>query len=143
MTILGWVQIALYCVLIAALVRPLGGYMTRVFAGERTFLSPVLAPVERGFYRLAGIDPRSEQHWLTYATAMLVFNAAGLVLLYALQRLQADLPLNPQSMAAVPVDLALNTATSWYPILPPTCTAPAANRPPSPKPTLRHVRTRA
>ena len=100
MTVLGWVQIALYCALIAALVRPLGGYMTRVFAGERTFLSPVLAPVERGFYRLAGIDPKAEQHWLTYAVAMLIFSFAGVASLYALQRLQAFLPLNPQGMAA-------------------------------------------
>ena len=87
--------------------------MTRVFAGERTFLSPVLAPVERGLYRLAGIDPKVEQHWRTYAVAMLLFNLAGLLLLYALQRLQAVLPLNPQGMAAVAPDLAFNTAVSF------------------------------
>ena len=65
MTINGWIQIALFCAVVLALARPLGGYMTRVFTGERTFLSPVLAPVERGLYRVAGIDARQEQHWLT------------------------------------------------------------------------------
>ena len=78
MTFLGWAQIALFCLIIVGLTRPLGGYMTRLFAGERTFLSPVLGPVERGFYRAAGIDERSEQHWVTYGLAMLAFNAPGL-----------------------------------------------------------------
>ena len=64
MTFDGWIQIALFCVVVTLLVKPLGGYMTRVFAGERTFLSPVLGPVERGFYRLSGVDERAEQHWL-------------------------------------------------------------------------------
>jgi K+-transporting ATPase ATPase A chain len=113
MTILGWVQIVLYIALILLVARPVGGYLTRVVTGERTLLSPVLAPVERVLYRAAGVDPRAEQHWLTYALAMLVFNLAGLLLLYALQRLQGQLPLNPQGMPAVPVDLALNTATSF------------------------------
>ena len=113
MTILGWLQIALYIVLILALTRPLGGFITRVVSSERTALSIVLAPVERVLYRAAGVDPRIEQHWLTYAISMLLFNLAGLVVLYALMRLQTDLPLNPQSMAAVPPDLALNTATSF------------------------------
>src|SRR5512147_1585564 len=113
MTILGWIQILLYCAIIVALVRPLGGYMTRVFAGDRTLLSPLLAPVERGLYRLAGVKPEVEQHWLTYAVAMLLFNLAGLILLYALQRLQGVLPLNPQGMAAVAPDLAFNTAVSF------------------------------
>jgi K+-transporting ATPase ATPase A chain len=113
MTILGWIQILLYCAIIVALVRPLGGYMTRVFAGERTLLSPLLAPVERGLYRLAGVNPKIEQHWLTYAVAMLLFNFAGLVLLYALQRVQGALPLNPESMPAVAPDLAFNTAASF------------------------------
>jgi potassium-transporting ATPase potassium-binding subunit len=113
MTTLGWIQILLYCAVIVALVRPLGGYMTRVFAGNRTLLSPLLAPVERGLYRLAGINPTVEQHWLTYAVAMLLFNLAGLILLYALQRLQGALPLNPESMAAIAPDLAFNTAASF------------------------------
>ena len=113
MTVNGWIQIALFCAVVLALVRPLGGYMARVFSGERTLLSPVLEPVERGLYRLAGIDRTHEQHWLAYATAMLVFHAAGFVLLYALLRLQAVLPLNPDGQGAVAPDLAFNTAASF------------------------------
>lgn len=106
-------QIALFCAVILALTRPLGGFMTRLFAGERTFLSPVLGPVETGFYRLAGVDARSGQHWLSYATAMLIFNAAGALLLYALQRGQGALPLNPQGLPGVGPELAFNTAISF------------------------------
>jgi potassium-transporting ATPase potassium-binding subunit len=113
MTLNGWMQIALYCAVVLVLVKPLGAYMTRVFNGERTFLSPVLAPVERGLYRAAGIDTRQEQTWLGYAGAMILFNAAGFVLLYALLRLQAVLPLNPADQGAVAPDLAFNTATSF------------------------------
>ncbi len=113
MTLLGWAQIALYCLIIVALTRPLGGYLTRLFTGERTFLSPVLGPVERGFYRAAGVDERSEQHWVTYGLAMLAFNAAGFFLLYALQRLQGVLPLNPQGMAGTSPHLSFNTAVSF------------------------------
>ncbi len=113
MTLVGWTQIVLYVALILAFARPMGGFITQVVSGERTFLSPALAPVERLLYRSAGIDDRVEQHWLTYALAMLLFNLAGLVVLYGLMRLQADLPFNPQDMAAVPPDLALNTATSF------------------------------
>jgi Mn-containing catalase len=76
MTFTGWAQIALYCLIIVALVRPLGGYMTRLFAGDRMFLTPVLGPIERGLYRAAGVDERGEQHWATYALAMLAFNLA-------------------------------------------------------------------
>ena len=113
MTLIGWAQIILYVAVILALTRPLGGFLTRVVTGERTALSPLLVPVERLLYRAAGVDPRIEQHWLSYAIAMLVFNAAGVVILYALMRLQANLPLNPQGFAGVPPDLALNTATSF------------------------------
>jgi len=113
MTVNGWIQIAIFCAVVIALVKPFGGYMTRVMAGERTFLSPVLRPVERLLYAGAGIDERQEQHWLTYTVAMLVFNAAGFVLLFALQRLQAVLPLNPMQMAAVSPDSAFNTAVSF------------------------------
>ena len=88
MTINGWIQILIYCALVTALVKPLGWYMTRVFNGERTFLSPVLRPVERGALLARGVDEKREQHWTTYAIAMLLFNAAGFLLLYALQRLQ-------------------------------------------------------
>ncbi|MFL7905812.1 potassium-transporting ATPase subunit KdpA [Azospirillum argentinense] len=113
MTVSGWIHILLFAALVAAVARPLGGYMTRLFNGERTLLSPLLGPIERGFYRLAGVDAKAEQHWVTYAVAMLLFNVAGLLLLYAMQRLQGILPLNPTGMAAVPADLAFNTAASF------------------------------
>jgi K+-transporting ATPase ATPase A chain len=113
MTINGWLQIAIYFAVLTALVVPLGRYMARVFEGERTFLSPVLRPVEVAFYRISGIDERREQHWITYAVAMLLFNAAGFVLLYALLRLQSFLPFNPAEMSEVAPDLAFNTAVSF------------------------------
>src|SRR6201747_1248963 len=113
MTVNGWLQVVLYCVLIMLLTKPLGGYMTRVFAGDRTPLSPVLRPLEKALYRLSGIDDRQEQHWVTYAVAMLAFSFAGSVVLYALQRLQAILPLNPQHLDAVSPDLAFNTSVSF------------------------------
>lgn len=113
MTLNGWIQIALFCAIILALTPLLGGYMTRVFSGERTFLSPVLRPVEGALYALAGVNPRREQTWLGYTLAMLVFHVAGFLILYAVLRLQALLPLNPQEMAAVPPDLSLNTAISF------------------------------
>jgi potassium-transporting ATPase potassium-binding subunit len=113
MTTSGWVQIALYCVIIVLIARPFGGYMTRVFSGERSFLSPVLGPVERGIYRLCGVDEKQEQHWVTYAVAMLFFGLAGFVVLYALQRLQGVLPFNPQGQTAVEESLAFNTSVSF------------------------------
>ncbi|HYF89025.1 potassium-transporting ATPase subunit KdpA [Azospirillum sp.] len=113
MTVNGWIQILVFLALVVVVTRPLGGFMTRVFTGERTLLSPIVGPVERGLYRLAGVDERTEQHWVTYAVSMLLFSAAGMLLLYVLQRLQAVLPLNPQGMAAVPADLAFNTAASF------------------------------
>ncbi|MGR7994857.1 potassium-transporting ATPase subunit KdpA [Xanthobacter sp. ZOL 2024] len=113
MTVNGWLQILLFCAIIVALVRPLGGYMTRVFSGERTVLAPVLGPLERGLYRLAGTAPGEEQHWTAYAVGLLVFNLAGVVALFALQRLQGMAPFNPMAMADVPPDLAFNTAVSF------------------------------
>ncbi|MET7242960.1 potassium-transporting ATPase subunit KdpA [Methylobacterium sp. EM32] len=113
MTLSGWLQIALFCAIVLALVKPLGLYMTRVFTGARTPLSPLLRPVERGLYRLAGIDEAHEQHWLAYAGAMLVFHAAGFVLLYGILRLQGLLPFNPADQGAVAPDLAFNTAVSF------------------------------
>jgi K+-transporting ATPase ATPase A chain len=113
MTIDGWIQIALFGVVIVLLVKPLGGYMTRVFAGERTVLSPVLGPVERGFYRLSGVDEHAEQNWLTYAVSMLLFSLAGFLSLYALMRFQALLPFNPAGQSAVEESLAFNTAMSF------------------------------
>jgi potassium-transporting ATPase potassium-binding subunit len=113
MTFNGWLQIALFCAIVVALVKPLGLYMTRVFAGERTFLSPILRPIERGLYVVAGVDETREQHWLTYAVAVLFFNAAGFLLLYALQRFQGVLPLNPMGFGAVTPDSSFNTAVSF------------------------------
>jgi K+-transporting ATPase ATPase A chain len=113
MTLNGWIQIAIFCVLVVALVKPLGWYMTRVFEGERTFLSPVLRPFERLLYAGAGVNERQEQHWLTYAVAMLLFNAAGFILLFALQRLQARLPLNPMEFGPITPDSSFNTAVSF------------------------------
>jgi len=113
MTINGWIQIVFYCAIVIALVKPLGWYMTRVFNGERTFLWPVMQPVEGALYRVAGVDPAREQHWLTYTLAMLFFHLGGFVILYAVMRLQAVLPFNPAGQPAVPADLSFNTATSF------------------------------
>jgi len=113
MTTIGWIQIALFCAIVVALTPLLGGYMTRVFNGERTLLSPVLQPVERLLYRSSGIDETQEQHWLTYTVAMLLFHVVGFVFLYALIRLQTVLPLNPADQSAVAPDLAFNTAVSF------------------------------
>ena len=113
MTVNGWVQIALFSVIVILITRPLGGYMTRVFAGERTFLSPVLRPVERAIYWCCGVDEKEEQHWLTYALAVLFFSIVGFLSLYALQRLQWYLPFNPQTQTGVEQGLAFNTAVSF------------------------------
>jgi K+-transporting ATPase ATPase A chain len=113
MTLIGWIQIALFCAIVVALARPLGGYMTRVFNGERTLLSPVLRPVEAALYWAAGVDPRREQHWVTYTVAMLFFHVGGFAILYALLRLQAVLPFNPADQSAVAEDLSFNTAVSF------------------------------
>ncbi len=113
MTFNGWIQIAVFCAIIIALARPLGGYLMRVVEGERTLLSPIFGPVERGLYRLSGIDPKQEQSWLSYALAMIVFKAGGFVLLYAILRLQPVLPLNPDGQGAITPDLAFNTAISF------------------------------
>jgi K+-transporting ATPase ATPase A chain len=113
MTIEGWVQIALFSVIVILITRPLGGYMTRVFNGERTLLSPVLRPVERAVYWCCGVDEKEEQHWLTYAVALLFFSVAGFASLYALQRLQWYLPFNPQGQTGVAPDLAFNTSVSF------------------------------
>ena len=114
MTFNGWLQIALFCVVIVGLAKPLGGYMTRVFAGERTFLTPVLRPIERLTYAICGVDESKEQHWTGYAIGMLLFSLVGFLFLYALMRLQAVIPFfNPAGQAAVGPDLAFNTAVSF------------------------------
>ncbi len=113
MTISGWIQIELFGVIIIALAKPLGGYMTRAFNGERTFLSPLLRPIERVFYVIGGVDEKEDQHWLVYTIAMLAFSMAGFLVLYGLQRLQAVLPFNPQQLPAVGEHLAFNTSVSF------------------------------
>jgi K+-transporting ATPase ATPase A chain len=113
MTAIGWIQIILFCAIIVALTKPLGLYMTRVFNGERTFLSPVLRPVEAGLYWIGGVDERREQHWLTYTVAMLLFHVGGFLIIYGLMRLQAMLPFNPAEQSAVAEDLSFNTAISF------------------------------
>src|SRR5580700_7390624 len=113
MTINGWIQIALYVVIIIAITKPLGGYMTRVFNGDKTLLSPILRPIERMLYGISGVDEKEDQHWLVYAIAMLAFSMAGFLSLYALQRLQAVLPFNPQAQPAVGEHLAFNTSVSF------------------------------
>jgi potassium-transporting ATPase potassium-binding subunit len=113
MTVIGWIQILLYCGIVVVLVVPLGGYMTRVFNGERTFLSPVLRPVEAALYWIGGVDARREQHWVTYTVSMLFFHVGGFLILYALMRLQAMLPFNPAEQSAVAQDLSFNTAVSF------------------------------
>ena len=113
MTFTGWSQIVLTLALVLAAALPLSRLIDAVYAGRRNYLSPVLGPVERGFYRLAGVDPAREQGWLVYTLSMLAFSLVGFVSLYALQRLQNLLPLNPQRFGAVPPDLAFNTAISF------------------------------
>jgi len=113
MTANGWLQIAIYALLILAVTKPLGVYMARIFEGERTFLSPILGPIERAIYAVCGVNEREEQHWVTYTVAMLFFSIAGFVSLYALQRLQNVLPFNPQGMSAVSADSSFNTAVSF------------------------------
>ena len=113
MTIIGWVQILLYFAIIVALTPVLGRYMTRVFNGERTFLTPVLRPVELALYRAAGIDEKREQGWLAYTVGMLLFHVGGFAILYGLMRFQASLPFNPADQSAVAPDLTFNTAISF------------------------------
>ena len=113
MTVIGWLQILVIFALVLAFAVPLGAYMGRVFAGERNILSPVLGPLERGFYRLAGIDASREQGWLGFTLGMLAFNAAGFLLLYLMLRFQGALPVNPQGFAGLSPHLAFNTAVSF------------------------------
>ena len=113
MTFMGWVQIACYCAVIVAITPPLGAYMTRIFNGERTFLTPILRPIEIRLYKIAGVDERREQHAVTYTVAMLLFHVGGFVILYALMRLQQWLPFNPAEQAAVAPDLSFNTSVSF------------------------------
>jgi potassium-transporting ATPase potassium-binding subunit len=113
MTTLELLKIAVFFLLILAVTKPLGLYMRRVFSGERTFLDPVMRPVERLVYRVSGVDETKEHHWVQYTIAMLIFSLVGLLLTYLIQRIQHILPLNPDKMGAVAPDLAWNTAVSF------------------------------
>jgi potassium-transporting ATPase potassium-binding subunit len=113
MTTINLVEILVYVAIIVALTPLLGGYMKRVFAGERTFLDPVLRPLERGIYRVCGVDASKDQGWVDWTVTMLIVNAASLVILYAMQRLQQFLPLNPNHFGAVTPDSSWNTAVSF------------------------------
>ena len=113
MTLIGWVQIALVLALVFALAVPLGYYMAAVLQGGRTLLSPVFGPIERGFYKLAGVDPAASMGWKTYAVALIVLQAVHFLVLYAMLRLQQYLPFNPDGQGAVSPQLAFNTAISF------------------------------
>jgi K+-transporting ATPase ATPase A chain len=108
-----WLQIGLFLLVLLLLVKPLGSYMAHVYQGERTFISPVAGPVERLIYRILRIHADEEMDWKTYAVAMLLFALLGIISLYALERLQSVLPLNPQNLGAVKPDLSFNTAVSF------------------------------
>jgi K+-transporting ATPase ATPase A chain len=113
MTFVGWSQIAIVLALALIAAIPLSGLIVKIYAGEANVLTPALRPVERLFYRLAGVDETREQNWLAYAMAMIAFSIVGFLSLYALQRLQGVLPLNPQQFPGVPSDLAFNTSISF------------------------------
>ncbi len=113
MTLEGWALIVVFTVLVALIARPMGLYLTAVFEGRRTWLSPVVAPIERGFYRLAGVRADAEQDWKGYAAALVMFSLAASLALFALMRLQHLLPFNPQGFGPVPANVAMNTAVSF------------------------------
>src|SRR5580765_6795732 len=113
MTSQALLQVVLYIAVLVALAKPLGIFMANVYEGQRTFLSPVLRPVEQLVYRVARIDERSEVDWKRYTLGMLLFNLVGVLFVYLLQRLQGVLPLNPADMPAVSPDSSFNTAVSF------------------------------
>ena len=114
MTVNGWLQILLFLAVIFAVTKPLGIFMTRVFNREKTFMDPVLCPVERLLYRVTGVEESHEMRWTEYAAAMLLFSLVSMLVLYLMQRLQGHLPLNPQKFGGVmPEHLAFNTAASF------------------------------
>ena len=113
MNIYSWLQLIFYMVVLIALARPIGAFMARVYQGEKTFLDPLMRPVEKLIYRLSGVHPDEEMNWKVYAITMMLFNGLGLLVVYAFQRLQAFLPLNPQGFGAVSPDSSWNTAVSF------------------------------
>src|SRR5579862_7340055 len=113
MTAIGWAQIILYCAIIIAITPVLGAYMTRVFGGERTFLSPALRPIEVLIYKMAGVDERHEQHAVTYTVGMLLFHVGGLLILYVLMRVQGFLPFNRRNSRQLPpISLSIRRSAS-------------------------------
>src|SRR6185503_4772775 len=108
-----WIEIGLYLMVLLLAVKPLGLFMARVLEGERTWLTPVFGWLERLCYRVARVNPAEDMDWKRYAVAMLFFNMAGLFVVYALQRLQQWLPLNPQHLGPVTADSSFNTAVSF------------------------------
>src|ERR1035438_8537326 len=113
MTSNGWFQIIVFLALILAVTKPLGVFMARAFSGERTFLDPVMRPIERLLYRITGVDEKREMRWTEYAFTMLLFSGASMLLLYLIERVQQVLPWNPRQFAAVLPALAFNTAASF------------------------------
>jgi len=113
MTTNGWMQIVVFLAVLLAITKPLGAYMAKVFRHERTFLDPVVRPIERLLYRVTGVDEEHEMRWTEYAFSMLLFSGAAMLLLYLIERVQQFLPLNPQKFGAVAQALAFNTAASF------------------------------
>ncbi len=113
MTVNGWLQIGIYLLVLLAITKPMGIFMARIFAGEKTFLDPALRPIERLLYRITGIDEKREMDWKEYTIAMLLFSCVSMVLLYGIERIQQLLPWNPQHLPNVAADLAFNTAASF------------------------------
>ena len=113
MTINGWLQIGVFLLVVLAVTPPLGAYMARVFNTQRTWLDPLMGPLERLIYRLTGVDSSRGMRWTEYAASLVLFSVVSMLVLYAMQRLQGVLPWNPQRLAGVPPDLAFNTAASF------------------------------
>ena len=113
MTLNGWLQIVFFLLAVFLVTPPLGSFMDRVFTRQRTWLDPVMRPVERFIYRTTGVNEMHEMRWTEYAVAVLLFSVVSMLVLYAIQRLQASLPWNPQGLAGVAPDLAFNTAASF------------------------------
>jgi len=114
MTINGWLQIGFFLLLVFLVTKPMGVFMARVFNREKTFLDPILRPLERLLYRVTGVDENHEMRWTEYAIAMLLFSLVSMIVLYLMERLQGYLPFNPQKLGAVtPAHLAFNTAASF------------------------------
>jgi len=113
MNLFSWLQLILYLVVLLLLAKPLGSFMAKVYQGQRTFLDRALGPIERFIYRVSGVNPDEDMNWKTYAIAVMLFNVLGLLAVYALQRLQGVLPLNPEGLGAVTPDSSWNTAVSF------------------------------